>query len=145
MPSADAASSSAEAKPPPPAAKAEAPDPRYVPTCAVGDIVVVSVRQRVQCRGFRAKVLLVLTGDNKAADQSADGEKMLPSPSTATTARRRRRLSRTRDILLRPRRSCSADAEAKAEPEDKEVKKPKKPKEFSTLNEWFAEAMEGVP
>jgi hypothetical protein len=71
VPSADAAASSAkpsslvstsEASPQPSATKAESVDKRYVPTCAVGDIVRVQAR-RPQYNGFKAKVLAVLTGD----------------------------------------------------------------------------------
>ena len=71
VPSVDAATSSAkplslvstsEASPQPSATKAESVDKRYVPTCAVGDIVRVQAR-RSQYNGFKAKVLAVLTGD----------------------------------------------------------------------------------
>ena len=71
VPSADAAASSAEARPPSPAATEAAqpqplppnekePDPRYVPTCAVGDIVIVKA-SRKQFHGHKAKVLMVST------------------------------------------------------------------------------------
>ena len=54
--------STSEASPQPSATKAEAVDPRYVPTCDVGDIVRVKAF-REQYNGFKAKVLTVLTGD----------------------------------------------------------------------------------
>jgi hypothetical protein len=86
VPSADAAASSAEVKPPsaasldeaqpqPPAAKEEAPDPRYVPRCEVGDIVRAKAR-RNEYNGFKAKVLTVLTGDVKV--------EMLDGPTVGT-------------------------------------------------------------
>jgi hypothetical protein len=90
VPSADAAASSAkpsslvstsEASPQPSATKAEPVDRRYVPTCAVDDIVRVKA-YRSQYNGFKAKVIAVLTGDVRV--------EMLDGPTVSTKERYQR-------------------------------------------------------
>ena len=139
VPSADAAASSAEAKPPSPAATEAAqpqplppnekePDPRYVPTCAVGDIVIVKAHRK-QFDGFKAKVLTVLTGDVKV--------EMLEGPTAGTGTK----LQRFKFLQV----SKVTIEEAKPEPENKEGTKLKKSRSFQNLNDWLAEATQDVP
>ena len=120
--------STSEAPPQPSAAKAETIDPRYVPTCDVGDIVRVKA-VRSQYNGFEAKVLTVLTGDVKV--EMRDGP----------TVGAKERYPKFKFLQVKK----LTDEEAKAEPENKEGKKQKKSSAFQNLNEWLAEATHDVP
>ena len=139
VPSADAAASSAEAKPPSPAAteaaqrqplppKEKEHDPRYVPTCEVGDIVIVKAH-RQEFNGFKAKVLTVLTGVVKV--EMLEG----PTAGTRTKAQRFKFLQVSKVTI----------EEAKPEPEKKEGTKLKKSRSFQNLNDWLLEATQDVP
>ena len=57
------------------------PCSRYVPTCQVGDIVIVRAF-REEYNGFKGKVLAVLTGDVKV--------EMLEGPTVGNTKKQRR-------------------------------------------------------
>jgi len=139
VPSADAAASSAEAKPSspasndaaqpqPPAAKEEAPDSRYVPTCDVGDIVRVKAF-RSQYNGFKAKVLIVLTGGVRV--------EMLDGPTVGT----KEGINKFKFLQV----TKLTDEEAKPEPEKREDNKEKKSTKLHDLNEWLKVATDDVP
>jgi hypothetical protein len=134
-----AAASSAEASPPSPKPKEEAPprpqeakekarDSRYVPTCQVGDIVIVRAF-REEYNGFKGKVLAVLTGDVKV--------EMLEGPTVGNTKKTTQKFKFAQVKKV-------TDKEEKAEPENKESKKPKKSSGFQDLNTWLADATQDV-
>ena len=82
---------------------------------------------RKQDDGFKAKALMVLTGDVKV--------EMLEVPTVGCKTRPQK------FKFLQVSKVTTEDA--KPEPENKEGKKQKKSKELQSLNEWFKEAADG--
>jgi len=138
VPRSDAAASSAEplslvstseALPQPSATKAQAVDPKYVPTCDVGDIVRVKAF-REQYNGFKAQVLTVLTGDVRVD--------FLEGPTVGTKDGNNIKFKFNQVKKL-------SKKEPKAEPEKKEEKKEKKSKLLQTMHDYLKKTTDEVP
>jgi hypothetical protein len=138
VPRSDAAASSAEplslvstseALPQPSATKAQAVDPKYVPTCDVGDIVRVTAFRK-QYNGLKAQVLTVLTGDVRVD--------FLEGPTVGTKD--------GTNIKFKFNQVKKLSKEApKAEPEKKEEKKENKSKLLQTMHDYLKKTTDEVP
>jgi hypothetical protein len=138
VPRSDAAASSAEplslvstseALPQPSATKAQAVDPKYAPTCDVGDIVRVTAFRK-QYNGFKAQVLTVLTGDVRVD--------FLEGPTVGTKD--------GNNIKFKFNQVKKLSKEIpKAEPGKKEEKKEKKSTLLQTMHDYLKKTTDEVP